>query len=189
MRHTIETYSGKYFDYDDPRPEHISAYDIARALSNICRFGGHTDRFWSVASHAVLVSWVVEEEMKAGPELAYAALHHDSHEAYIGDVVTPLKQMLGDVYRDLRCRVDAAIGTALGVDPSLFEHPIVKQADELALRLEAAKLKRSRGVGAHWGNYETYDPRDYDIHGEEPEKAEGIFQRTHTRLYLQGGAK
>ena len=41
----LETYTGRAFDYDDPRPSMISLSDIARALSLTARFGGHTSRF------------------------------------------------------------------------------------------------------------------------------------------------
>lgn len=146
----LETYTGRAFDYDDPRPSMISLSDIARALSLTARFGGHTSRFYSVAAHALLVRALVEA---AGhPELALAALHHDSHEAYLGDIPTPLKASLGTKHRSLARSIDTAIGTALGVDPALFHHPIVKQADADALILEASRLKKSGAWGEHWAS-------------------------------------
>lgn len=145
----IETYTGKYLDYSDPKPEQINISDIAHALSNICRFGGHSRQFYSVAEHALLVRELVIEE--GYPYLGLAALHHDSHEAYIGDVPTPLKHHLGSSYSRLRVKIDAAIGEWLDEPLHHFHHHAVEYADERALRIEAGVLKLSRGVGEHWG--------------------------------------
>ena len=52
----IQTYSGIEFYPLDPRIEEVKLLDIAHALSNICRFTGHCNEFYSVAQHSVLVS-------------------------------------------------------------------------------------------------------------------------------------
>ncbi len=84
----IETYTGKYFNYRDPTPESICLPDIAHALSNICRFAGHSKRYYSVAEHCVLVSYHVPLHRAA------EGLLHDAAEAYYGDVVAPFKPCL-----------------------------------------------------------------------------------------------
>jgi hypothetical protein len=72
MRHTLETYSGLYFDFDDPRPEQVDVADIAKALSWTCRFGGHVSRGISVAEHAVLVYELVQERVtRSTPSCAW----------------------------------------------------------------------------------------------------------------------
>jgi hypothetical protein len=176
----IETTSGLYFDYLKPKPEQVAVADIARALSHVPRFAGHTTRFYSVAEHALRVADIV------GPKSAreqFAALHHDSHEAYLGDLPTPLKALLDDTYRDLRIAADNAIGDKLGIDPKHFHSPIVVSADRLALRVEAAHMKWSHGVGEHWG----YDGIPWEaIHGEPrywtPTEAEELFLYDHDKL-------
>jgi len=145
----IETFSGLYFDYDDPKPEQVSIVDIAHALSNIPRFGGHVTRWYSVAEHALLVHDLLGN---ATQDLRLAGLHHDSHEAYLGDVPTPLKHHLPATYRMLTERADKAIAAKLNIPVERFMAPEIKRADALALRIEAAFLKKSRGVGVHWGN-------------------------------------
>jgi hypothetical protein len=65
--------------------------DIAQALSNLCRYAGHTNRFYSVAEHSVLLS-----HQFGDPELAMVALLHDATEAYCVDIPRPLKRMLPD---------------------------------------------------------------------------------------------
>ena len=57
----IQTVSGRWVNPFEPDPAQLDASDIARALANQCRFGGHSRVFYSVAQHSVIVSRVVEE--------------------------------------------------------------------------------------------------------------------------------
>ncbi|MGZ4252327.1 MAG: hypothetical protein ACXVR2_03560 [Solirubrobacteraceae bacterium] len=56
----LQTVSGRWVNPFDPDPAQLDAGDIARALANQCRFGGHSRVFYSVAQHCVIVSRVVE---------------------------------------------------------------------------------------------------------------------------------
>jgi uncharacterized protein len=140
----LDTASGTRLDLDRPNPSAIKLEDIASALSKICRFGAQAREFYSVAQHAILVKRLV---MDAGhSRLGLLALHHDSHEAFAGDIPTPLKQKIDSattVYRDVCQRLDLAIADALGLDWPLRESSdwqVIKAADSLALRIEAARL-------------------------------------------------
>src|ERR1044071_8716155 len=86
----LQTVSGRFVNPFDPDPEQLDAGDIARALANLSRFGGHTRAFYSVAQHSVIVSQLVEER-GGDAEDAFAALMHDATEAYLGDMPHPLK--------------------------------------------------------------------------------------------------
>jgi hypothetical protein len=182
---TIETHpTGTYFDYSDPRPEMIHVEDIARALSQTPRFGGHQSRFYSVAEHALLVHRLVGAV--AGPELAFAALHHDSHEAYLGDIPTPLKALIGRRYATLARVVDLAIAARFDMvgDACDFHHDIIKAADEQALRMEASRLKRSQGAGTHWSYDEAWPVSAMPtgaVTGHAAEWAEALFLQAHRR--------
>lgn len=88
MEPWIITNSGKKFNLVNPIKDMVNIKDIAHALSNICRFGGHCNQHYSVAQHCVIASMIVSEEN------ALCALLHDATEAYIGDMVSPLKQIL-----------------------------------------------------------------------------------------------
>jgi len=76
----------------DLRPDEVDLEDIAIALSNLCRFGGRCRQFYSVAQHSL---WVADQVKELRPELELCALLHDAAEAYVGDVVSPIKPWLG----------------------------------------------------------------------------------------------
>jgi uncharacterized protein len=183
MRHTtdacVETYAGLYLDYLDPRPEQISLADIARGLAQTCRFAGQTTRYYSVAEHAV---YVAENVMAAGwPDYALAALHHDSHEAYVGDWPSPLKAVFDSgLYRSITEDIDAAVATKFGFAPHRFKHHAIKAEDELMLRREAATLKYSHGIGKHWDYGRALEPLAGI--GWAPNHAERRFLEMHRRL-------
>jgi hypothetical protein len=81
----MQTYTGGAYWPLDPRPEEVRIEDIAAALSKLCRYGGHTIRFYSVAEHSVLVA------SKAPAGLQLAALMHDAPESYVTDLIRPIK--------------------------------------------------------------------------------------------------
>ena len=57
---TIGTYTGGTFDILNPRVEDVRIEDIAHALSQQCRFTGHTRLFYSVAQHSFLASYLCD---------------------------------------------------------------------------------------------------------------------------------
>lgn len=86
MTDYFRTYTGRHVHPLNPRRYEISIFDIARSLSNLCRFLGHTTAFYSVAQHSVLVSQFVP------PEDALWGLLHDAAEAYLCDLHAPVKR-------------------------------------------------------------------------------------------------
>lgn len=85
----INTYTGKKFHFLHPHPDEMDIEDIAHALSNQCRFTGHTKFHYSIAQHTVYAY------QNAPASLKRVALLHEASEAYILDVATPLKRHLG----------------------------------------------------------------------------------------------
>lgn len=157
----IRTASGLILDLKHPNPDSIIGYDIAKGLAYTSRFGGQTTHYYSVAQHSVLVKYL------APPELHKAALAHDGSEAYIGDVVKPLKLILGKVYTDVEERFMDVIGVKYGVLRQEFE--AIKEYDRLALEMEhhAFQLGHIQEFNEWWqinvGTSVTVWPPDYAL--------------------------
>lgn len=143
------TRSGREVDIHEPQPQTIRLVDIALALSRIPRFCGHTLRTWSVADHSLLVADLVSA---ADPDLQLAALLHDAHEAYMGDIILPLQYALNHrqpsysiplattLLKNIAGDLDTAIARAFALDPEMMQRPEIKEADKLALAVEAKLL-------------------------------------------------
>jgi hypothetical protein len=133
---SILTFSGVTFWPLDPRPEDIAIEDIAHALSNLCRFTGHTRRFYSVGEHSVRVSEALE-----GTGFELWGLLHDASEAYLGDVARPTKYAVdgfGDAYRAAEYRLHRCVADRFGL--SFPEPAMVKAIDNRMLRAEQRDL-------------------------------------------------
>lgn len=129
-------FSGRSYWPLDPNADDIDIIDIAHALSMVCRFNGHVRSFLSVAQHSLLVS------KYCLPEHAALGLLHDATEAYIGDVIRPLKKAkIMDSYEYLERRWALTIGRAFGLNGKLAALPQdVHIADVRALVTEARAL-------------------------------------------------
>lgn len=177
----IETASGGHYDFLSPDPDEIRVEDIAHALSNSCRFGGHTSRFYSVAEHSVLVSRIIELKGFAR-NYQFAGLHHDGQEAFVVDVPRPLKPLLGREYGRLAYAADAVIAKKLGISPTLFHCSIVKRADEQALFSEGAELMHTGP-----GSVDEPLPGGLEVVGYDPPTARKLFLARHDELMEETG--
>jgi len=66
--------------------------EVFRALPKINRFNGQTNRPYSVASHSLMCEKAAHECYGiTKPHLRLAVLLHDASEAYVGDIVRPIK--------------------------------------------------------------------------------------------------
>ena len=130
----IETYTGIKFPLLEPQPELVCIEDIAHALSQQCRWTGHTKRFYSVAEHSMQTAW------NCKPEDALAGLLHDASEAYMSDFSRPIKHCtpLGPVYREIEVRLQNAVFARFGLPDGI---PVsVKEADNWLLWIEKQQL-------------------------------------------------
>lgn len=175
----IQTHSGRPFPLLNPVAEDIDWRDMAIALGRLCRFGGHSTAFYSVAQHSIHAGQVMEQAVRStrgralllsavAPaqqhdvhglfrraemdddtlrRLLLATLLHDGHEAYIGDIATPVAQALArcsgqDHVRDLKMRADSAIMAKAGLTwpvPAPWSAAI-KAADLIMLATEKRDL-------------------------------------------------
>lgn len=130
---SIQLVSGPLFSFWGHSLESIRIEDIAHALSNICRFTGHTREFYSVAQHSVLVALQVPREHQL------AALLHDAPEAYINDMSRPVKYMEGmEGYKRLEQRIWCSVAWKFGLPLELDRS--IKIADNRMLFTEKRDL-------------------------------------------------
>lgn len=161
----MQTFTGRAFYPLNPRVEDIDPRDIAHALSLTCRYGGHVDRFYSVAEHCELMSRAVS------PENALWALLHDATEAYVGDVIRPLKRSMPE-YRATEDQLMLVMCERFGLKPGMPEE--VALADSRILLDERAALLGPSP--RRWSDFlEGLDPLGVRVEGWEPLDAERIY--------------
>lgn len=143
----IQTWTGQKVYPLEPDADTIVIEDIAHALSQICRYAGHTERFYSVAEHSVLIA----QHLVSPREWKLAALLHDASEAYLGDIPRPLKQLPEfEFYRTAEKRLQAAINEKFGVLSDGVTTAVIKGADREMLSHEA--LSPNIMVADGWSN-------------------------------------
>ena len=89
---SLQTFSGRRVSVLSPEAKDLYIGDIAYSLAKQCRFNGHCSEFYSVAEHCVRGSELAEEMY--GKEIAREFLLHDATEAYLGDLIRPVKKMI-----------------------------------------------------------------------------------------------
>lgn len=138
----------------------VSADDIdwkqlARALSRIPRYGGHGRVAVSVAEHSArLADWMLATGERS--DVALLALMHDAHEAYTGDITTPMQMAIEAIDPDALAVVKAVgrsvqriIEVRAGLEPTEAERVLVKVADLRIMQDERQMLFHARKPA--WG--------------------------------------
>ena len=105
--------SGGRLDLLNPRFDCWTDEDLALNLARISRWGGASR--WheplSVAQHSLLVLQIREMEEVLTPREALRELLHDASEGLLGwDPIGPLKDHLGEPFRQLEQRLQALVG-------------------------------------------------------------------------------
>lgn len=179
----IITASGRRFHILRPRASEVCINDIAHSLSRQCRFTGHTAKHLSVAEHSLIVSKILPQDNQY---LRLIGLLHDATEAYLGDVSSPLKQLLPD-YKAIEAPVWDAIAERFLLPRKLSRE--IKEADFIALLTEASVLLPGADI-KEWAALGKYGPvvEEYGnlpthlVKGYEPEVAETLFLREYEKL-------
>lgn len=149
----METYTGRKFHPFDINVESIDLLDIAWSLSHQCRFNAHCYQWWSVGQHSILVGEIsshMVEDLHRKKELALHGLLHDAHEAYLGDIIHPIKLAMktfddfDNFWKSTTQSIDEAIYQKFDIElPDEDDKDIVKLADNIALFIEAKHIMRT----------------------------------------------
>ena len=163
----IQTVSGRRFNPLEPDADEVDIADIARALSNQCRFGGNCRVFYSVAQHSCIVSDLVAARGHDVETVLWALLH-DASEAYLVDLPHPLKHRseLGRLYAAAEHRLQAAICERFGLPPT--QPPVIKEVDRALLATERHAVAQ---VTWEWPELEGVEPLDLEIDPWLPDRA------------------
>lgn len=145
----MQTYTRQAFNFSTGGKDcNIDIKDIARSLSRIPRFGGHTTKPLSVAEHSLAVARILSEQGFSSHVQLHGLLH-DAHEAFTGDLVAPFKRYLKEMYHidmnALQDEIQTNIIKSLAIDP------LLKLADCQAIHdadLTACKIERDVYMGS-----------------------------------------
>jgi hypothetical protein len=169
----IQTFTGKQFWPLSPDPDDIDIIDIAHALSNVCRFTGHSYDFYSVAQHCVFVSQHVGA-VSENPNDTLWGLLHDAPEAYLCDVASPVKHAPGEfgkLYREYEKVLMDCICVKFGLP--LEEPEIVRAVDARMLATERRDLMAAPPRA--WPLLNRVVPYKHRIRALSPGPAERYF--------------
>lgn len=165
----IQTRTGRKFYPLKPKHEDINIEDIAWSLSNICRYNGHC-KFYSVAEHSIYASQYLPSKY------ALEGLMHDAAEAYIGDITTPIKQLLPDVKK-----IEHGILKCIA-EKFKFEYPFHKAIKKVDLGLLATEASQIMNPQVETWPQLTEPPFDLRIKCVRPANAFSIFMRRYETL-------
>ena len=174
MGHYFRTYTDRNVDLFEPKTGEINIFDIARSLSQLCRFLGHTTRFYSVAQHSILVSQLVPEED------ALWGLLHDASEAYTGDLPRPFKNLPEMLqYRLAEGRLMVTICERFGLKPEMPRSVMLADKAMLATEFRDVTTRTdTKWIVQHCG----VEPMIYRITPWSPVIAEAAFMQRFQEL-------
>ncbi len=172
----VRTHTGRNVDLLKPDPRDICIEDIAHHLSKLDRYNGAGHFPYSVGQHSLLVAEILPGEMKL------QGLLHDATEAYLGDVVSPLKGLLPE-YRRIEGNVMQAICKSFRIT---FPRPrIIKQADQAIMAAEMNQVVKWPDLAKRPGLPEP--PRDMVIRPMHWKEVKQQFMERFKELSKQQG--
>lgn len=178
----METSTGKKFFFSNPEPA-IDIIDIGHALSNICRFNGQSPKFYSVARHTVSMVRYVREKEDNDTEFQKLVLLHDGSEAYLGDMVRPLKMCMPE-YRELERSVQNAIYRKW----NLSEEYVESQKDRLKVLDNRMLMTEHRHLWENplpWSMEKEFPPyEDFELVSSEPMTDRAVFYAAARQLLI-----
>lgn len=174
----IQTYTGKQFYALDPHKDDFTIEDIAHSLSNLVRFTGHGERFYSVGEHSIRCAKLARKAGYSTLQQLYC-LGHDASESVVNDLARPVKQNIPQ-YKEIEDNVMKVMWEVMGLpQPSEEDYKIVKIIDNTLLIHELEQLmKRSMVKYTDVEHIKIFDDLTYGYGaGESKEDFLKIFFR------------
>lgn len=167
----ITTFTGRFYPFS-PRASEVNIFDIAHALSMICRYSGHGGKRYCVGEHSVHVYRAVKSAGGSRTD-QLAALLHDAPETLsgFGDVGAPVKSR-APIIGQTEAKIFTAIAAFAGIAPII--PPIVHEMDQRITADEMAQNMHECPV--------HHEPLGVVLEYWEPERAEAEFLRAWNRL-------
>lgn len=136
-----------------------------KALSYENRFGGWTNRPYSVLEHSVIGAKILAESNAVPVPTIRAFLLHDMHEtAFGGDITTPIKRKyLGQDYHDDVRTWDRDLATETSVPLHLIEGLAVKFTDAVMLAAETRTVSTGGWIAPIPEHYEDEVQRAQEL--------------------------
>jgi hypothetical protein len=177
------TATGLTFELGRPRAGDVQLADIAHQLALTNRFNGATTRPYSVAEHSLLVAEIFERHLgMANPAARLAALMHDAHECYLGDITSPVKGYLGERCHVLEASLERAVQERYGLRTAAAAYrQQIRDADLIALATERRDLMPP--TTRPWAVLDGVEPVDWINLNDQAQFTWQDWRRTFTDLF------
>lgn len=131
----FRTFSGKKFNILNPTTDMITPEDIARGLAHKPHYSGFSPMYFSIAEHSLLVCELYDMCNPGDRKGQLQALLHDASEAYTGDMIKPIKNMLPNFVL-IENKIQSTIYSKYDIDPAERKAKI-KEIDNRIQDIEA----------------------------------------------------
>ena len=109
---------GRKIDVFTMTIDDIDYKDFILCLPNICRWGARIEKHYSVGQHVLELYWYLKSIGR--PDLAKMGLFHDGCEAYIGDIIYPIKTEI-PIFQELEDKLCNLVYEKYNIDKSLIK--------------------------------------------------------------------
>lgn len=124
----MHTYTGHIFNPLEMKEEDVIIEDIAHALSLMCRGGGHLKYFYTVGQHCINCAHEAQAR-NYSKEVILGCLLHDASEAYISDIIRPIKRQLTE-YNEIEDHIIDIIFKKYQLNLSSEEKQLIRNIDD-----------------------------------------------------------
>lgn len=152
----VGIFKGRLVDINNMHCSNLDVAEMARTLQRIPRYNGHQNFEWTVGQHSLLVAKILKDKGYSA-DVQLAGLLHDASEAYINDIIRPIKVYLTEYFK-YEAKVENAILYKFGLRP--LDDYEYREADDLALYAESVKLI---GLNNDWVKQYTKEFENTDV--------------------------